>query len=172
MVLAVHTIVGAAIVNQIQIKWLGYLLAFLSHFLLDTIPHREYDIEGLAFGWKKKKFWNTAFKILLDSTIGFVFIIIFAKNRSNLPQMFIGGFCALLPDCLTLFFWLLKNQNFSKFLTGKIVSAVEELKDMNKTNWYRRFHQAFHLNNLNKRPPLIWGLMNQLIIFLTALFFL
>jgi len=51
MLLTPHILVGALIGFKIQNPWLVFILAIISHFALDAIPHREYDIKAL----KKKK---------------------------------------------------------------------------------------------------------------------
>ena len=102
MILTMHSVVGAAIANQISNPWIAWLSAFISHFVLDSIPHREYSLENAKYGWKSKKFWILAVKILIDLLAGFAFIIIFTQDRSNLPKNIIAGFAGLIPDGLTV----------------------------------------------------------------------
>ena len=48
MTLTPHSIVGAAIANLMpENPELGFAIAWASHYALDTIPHREYDIDHL-----------------------------------------------------------------------------------------------------------------------------
>lgn len=41
---ATHMIAGASIYKKVPYKIQGYILAFLSHFFLDAIPHHELSI--------------------------------------------------------------------------------------------------------------------------------
>ncbi len=78
MVLTSHILAGAAIATRINNPILGFVLAFLSHYFLDFIPHREYLIKNV-----KEKQWSKSYfdflKIALDISLG-VLIIIFLTN--------------------------------------------------------------------------------------------
>ena len=164
MILAVHSVVGAAIANQFSFRWWSYPLAFLSHFLLDLIPHREYSLEGLKFGWRKKSFWLVVIKVFFDLFSGIIFIILFTKNLNNLFYVFLGAFFAVLPDGLSLISWLMKNQNFFRLFKGEKL----EIFDEGEVPFYYKIQLALHFDKKNP-PPLTLGILNQLIIFLTAL---
>lgn len=169
MILTVHSVVGAAIVNQCSFKWWAYLLAFFSHFFLDLLPHREYSIKKLEVGWRKKEFWQTSGKIFLDFLGGFIFITLFAENLKNLSYLFLGGFFAILPDALNALSWLLKDKLYLNFFSGKKLEIFDQ--ESFSFPLYYKIHLALHFNK-EQPPSLILGIINQLIIFLTALFLL
>jgi len=139
---------------------------------LDLIPHCEYSLKDAKLGWKNKKFWFVAFKLLLDFGAGFLFIIIFTQNKSNLLNNLIGGFFGILADGFSLVAYLIKNQNWKKLFLGMIIEKTKE-KPKNLLEkigeGYIKFHHFLHFN---KKPRLLWGILNQIIIFLTALLLL
>ena len=119
MILTPHVLVGAAIGLKFKNPVLIFLTAFLSHFILDTIPHTEYDIAVLKEK-PSKKFIKPAIKILIDLIIGLG--IVFAASRMlsrmetfNINNLYLGVFSAILPDGLTVLYWLCwqmrKNKN-------------------------------------------------------------
>ena len=173
MILTMHSVVGAAIANQISNPWIAWLSAFISHFVLDSIPHREYSLENAKYGWKSKKFWILAVKILIDLLAGFAFIIIFTQDRSNLPKNIIAGFAGLIPDGLTVLYYITKKKDINQFFSNTTVQRAPLFggsfwRTINKglEKFYFGFHKKFHVV---KMPRLLWGIANQLIIFLTAL---
>jgi len=172
MILTVHSLVGAAVANQFKNPLLGWLLAFFSHFILDVIPHRDYSLKDAKLGWKNKKFWFVAFELLLDFGAGFLLIIIFTQNKSNLLNNLIGGFFGILADGFSLLAYLIKNQNWKKLFFGLIIENDQEksknfLEKIGEN--YIKFHHSLHFN---KKPPLLWGIFNQIIILLAALLLL
>ena len=58
MILLVHLLFGAAIGSAVNNIWLAIILAFLSHFLLDLMPHIDYPLKNI-----EKKQWH---KVLPD----------------------------------------------------------------------------------------------------------
>lgn len=175
MILTIHAIAGAAVANQFQNKLIAWILAFLSHFLLDAIPHREYSLENVKFGFKSQEFLRLAIKILIDLISGFILIIIFTKQTSNLPQNLIGGFCALIPDGLSVLWIIIKNNNLRKFF-GKQEIIRDNTKLINRflqilENILEKFYHNCH-NNLHwlKNTPLFWGILSQVIILIISLY--
>ena len=171
----IHAVAGAAVANQFQNKLIAWVLAFLSHFILDAIPHREYSLENVKYGFKSKKFRKLALKILIDLLLGFILIIIFTKQRSNLSQNLIGGFCALIPDGLTLLWVIIKDDNLSKFFNRQR-AIKNDFKPFNKffqilDNLLGKFYYNCH-NILHwlKKPPLFWGIFSQVFILIISIF--
>lgn len=175
MILTIHALAGAAVANQFHNKLIAWILAFLSHFLLDAIPHREYSLENVKFGFKSREFQKLAIKILIDLILGFILIIIFTKERSNLFQNLIGGFCALIPDGLSVFWAMVKNDNLRKFFS-KQSTIKDNAKPINNflqilENLLGKFYHNCH-NNLHwfKKTPLFWGIFSQILILSISLF--
>ena len=156
MILTIHAVAGAAVANQFQNKLIAWVLAFLSHFLLDAIPHKDYDLSNAKLGLRDKKFWMFILKAMIDLLIGFILIIIFTKEMSNLKHNLIGGFIALIPDGLTLLYFIIKPNN--KIL--KILSAILE-------KFYYNFHKSL---GWLENTPLFWGILSQVIILIISLY--
>jgi hypothetical protein len=120
MVITPHAIVGAALANLIPDQpALGFGLAFLSHYALDMIPHKDYNIH--AFLDKKTKKANSILKntktvlsfvsIVTDFIIALLLCIIFFVNdRKSLVLTLIGIAGAVLPDLFQFLFYKFKVQ--------------------------------------------------------------
>jgi len=120
MVLTPHSIVGAAIANLMpENPELSFALAWASHYAIDMIPHRDYDIDH--FFDKDKK----TFKSVLKNTkaqfnlliIGFDFVIgvgicflLFVRNRQSLILTLVGIAGGVLPDILQFIYYTFKKQ--------------------------------------------------------------
>ena len=87
-----HLIVGAAIGAHFQNPMIVAPAAAASHFLLDSIPHLMgiIEVEDLD----KKDLAFVAGDVILG--VGLVFFL--AHNNPNSELMWLGAFCAMLPD--------------------------------------------------------------------------
>ena len=117
MILATHAVVGAAVATLFpHSPQMGFLAAFVSHFVLDAIPHWDYlslefkrATDANTKFWREKPFWRDFAKISLDVFIGLIILIILAKIRGLNPRhIFIGAFFATLPDPLQFISWVFK----------------------------------------------------------------
>jgi len=91
-----HALTGAAIGLAVQKPYLIVPVAFLSHFVLDMVPH---------FGHKKYKWGDKIGTIIFATdgavtTIALICLAVFAPHLI-LPAM-LGAFFAMLPDV----FWI------------------------------------------------------------------
>ncbi len=143
-----HLLIGATIATRIHPLPLALLLAFLSHYILDAIPHWDYSINKI-----KTKKWKESFldflKVILDSLLGIILILLFAPN----VVLALGGaFFALIPDGMTFLTVLLpETKLFQKhhFLHSNIC------------HWFRK-----------RKIPLFWLFVSQIIIIFVALYLL
>ena len=100
--------------------WLGWSLSFFSHFVLDMIPHYDYDEKGVA----KHKFYH--FKIHDQFTVN-ILKVVFDLGLGLLVPLLIGwwfklsiiylvgcGAIAILPDFLQLVYSLTKIKILQK----------------------------------------------------------
>jgi len=149
MILSVHLLTGAAIATRVQNPILGLLLAFLSHFVLDFIPHREYATfpgDPIKERWKGKL--TTILKIAVDFLIGVSILLILSKNKILALS---GGFLAISPDFDSIAFIF---------------------PDLLKIPPFRMFFY-FHLGPLhflrNKKIPFFWEIFSQAAIFFIAI---
>lgn len=94
MILTTHALVGAAIGKNVETTWLVIIIAFASHFLLDSLRHGEY-----AKDLKSIKEWK---KIVLDHFIGFsiiaISILITKPGEKVILNIILGTFFSMLPD--------------------------------------------------------------------------
>lgn len=111
MILLVHMLFGAAIGNLAKNIPAAIVLAFLSHYFLDLLPHIEYSIANLGQKqWRKKM--PDILKALLDFVFGVLFILILSKNT---PIIYICAFFAILPDIISLFARIISNRLLEKY---------------------------------------------------------
>ena len=126
MVFTPHIIVGAAIGAKTQDLGLIIILGFLSHFIMDKLPHWDYSWSGVR-NFKKDKnfkaFFSDSLKMAADITFGLliVFLILWYKNILSfdyLPFILFGIFISLLPDMIYGFSWLFtgKSNKYTKFI--------------------------------------------------------
>lgn len=100
MILIFHLVIGAVIATKIKFLPLVILFAFLSHYLLDHLPHTEYLIKNI-----EKKKWKKSgldfLKLILDLGIGLILIVfIHYFTKTNYFVLFTAAFFAVLPDIL------------------------------------------------------------------------
>ncbi len=134
MTLGTHAIVGATLGAIAGNPAGAFVIGFLSHFLLDAIPHWDYKLgsfEEPAVGVSKletkvhfnKTFIKDLFKISLDVLIGIIGASIIAyfatKNigglfaAANITLLFsvaFGAIGGMLPDPLQLAYYVMKRE--------------------------------------------------------------
>ena len=135
MILIPHLIIGAIIAIKFNSLPLIIFLALLSHYLLDAIPHIDYSIEGIRKNIRKN-FFKDISKIILDVTVGLIFIILIQHiTRVSPIKLATGAFLGTFPDLLTLLFF--------KFPKSKILKA------------HSFFHKKIHFLKENPTPEQI-----------------
>src|SRR3989344_4658712 len=131
MVLSTHAVAGVALARLFpQNPVLGFGAAFVSHFVLDMIPHWDYRLASLEAGASGRKIdkefkINPAFvadlmKIGADILIGLIvaFLVFYPASKLDLLVLFLGVSGAILPDFLQFVFykfrpfWLKPLQHF------------------------------------------------------------
>lgn len=153
MTLAPHGILGAFVaakVSQATHPALGLILAFLSHFLLDAIPHWDYLISSLKKARflsakelvKNYDFWRDILSITLDLLICLIAVIILFENLPQFPIALAGAFTAILPDLLQFLHWLFPSSHLLQL--------------------FKKFHHQFHASKKPKSNFL--GFLEQVIL--------
>ncbi len=152
MILFCHILVGAALMAKIQIIPLALVLAFLSHYFLDFIPHWEYSIDNiLEKQWKKAK--SEFLKGALDFGLGILLIFIISKNSGIILA---GAFFAVLPDGLTLLSLLLPN---------KVLTIHDK--------FHRKLvHYPKKISFKENKTLFFLGILSQILVSILAIFFL
>jgi hypothetical protein len=120
MTIATHAVVAAASAQILSYSPLdAFLLGVFSHFILDAIPHWDYNLDILSQGFKMKPIIKDSLRLALDFLIGFLLIFFFFQWLE--PFNFIlwsAALGAITPDILHNLenFWKTKTLSlFSKF---------------------------------------------------------
>ena len=113
MTLATHAIVGAAAASLTPARPLwGFILGFVSHFLIDAIPHWHYPLGSIEkdkanqlnndMSVFDKKFPLDLFKMGSDALLGMLLSLFFFKAQYPyiFSAAFIGAVAGVLPDAL------------------------------------------------------------------------
>jgi hypothetical protein len=151
MFIAGHTAAGALIGQQVaENPLLGFILGFVSHFLLDLIPHGDRHHVVDYFGQKSmlKKIYNA---ILVDSVVSVILVAVLMSyttlNRIGMAWAIIGS---VLPD----------------FLVG-----LNELAKDSRIKWFSKFHFKIHnalIHKIHVKP--LPGAIGQVIVIAALLF--
>jgi uncharacterized protein YacL len=148
MILLTHLLVGAVIGSKIGYFWIAIVLALLSHYLLDSLPHIEYPIENIQNNQWQKTF-PEFLTVALDLFLGLLIIFLLSSNSF---KIYICAFIALIPDGLTFLIFFLKN------------------------NVLLKKHSDFHRGKIhffkNKKISTFWRFLTQIIITLLSIFLL
>jgi hypothetical protein len=98
MILLTHLLAGAVIGTKIKLLWVAIVLSLMSHYLLDSIPHSEYNIKNI-----EEKLWKKSYidfiKVFTDFALGISIIFLLSDNS---PLVYICALVALIPDGLAL----------------------------------------------------------------------
>ncbi|MBI3631686.1 MAG: hypothetical protein HY219_02370 [Candidatus Staskawiczbacteria bacterium] len=109
MILSAHLLLGAAIASKIKYVPMAIILALLSHYFLDLIPHIEYSIKNI-----KEKQWRKSApdiaRVFLDFLFGMLLVLIFSNNQ---PLIYVCAIVALIPDSLTVISSIFPNKALS-----------------------------------------------------------
>lgn len=133
MTLGTHAIVGGSIAVLVAPHPVSaFCLGFLSHFILDAIPHYDYQLLSLQKGQKDsldvdmrlgRLFIFDLLRIGADLGIGLLILFMFFGGHPALVLMILAGaFGAVLPDGLQFAYFKLKSpplralQRFHSFI--------------------------------------------------------
>lgn len=124
MTLTSHAVAGAAAAELFPAHpVLAFAAAFLSHFVLDSIPHRDYKLESYVKDYAHPDdifkldmiigpaFWRDLLKIALDCALGFFLAIaLFHSSTGVIYFALLGAAGGVLPDALQFAFFKFKHQ--------------------------------------------------------------
>lgn len=144
MLITPHLLMGAVIAEKVgSFSWPVVVLALISHFLLDAIPHRD-EIDKNHLSLKQ------IMAILVDLVIGIILVwLVFRKM--NLTLAIFGAGIGILPD---------------------IVDNLPLIfKSLSSTKWWQDYH-SFHSKIQSIKPNWVVGLLTQLIVIVGLLLWL
>jgi hypothetical protein len=119
-----HAIAGAAVAELFPSNpTAAFIAAFLSHFVMDAIPHWNYKLLShkknpsdplngdMVMG---KKFIIDISKIFLDFSSGIILSLLLFKHQSDYQAsiLILGALGGMLPDALQFAYWKLKIEPF------------------------------------------------------------
>lgn len=134
MTATAHALVGGAIAYSIQNPALGITLSFLSHPVLDFIPHWDF-----GWGWRKKTKLKLFCEASLDAVLGiFVSYLLFGQYM-NFYYFIACVMSSLLWDLLEIPYWFF-NWRFVPFST---------------------LHSIQH--HIQGKAKLPWGILTQIV---------
>jgi hypothetical protein len=146
MILSAHILAGAAMTKLAGPP--GLVLSFLSHYFLDSIPHKEYSIDGIS-----QKKWKESIpdflKVSLDFFSGFFLVLLLSKGNLLMAA---GGFLACLPDAISFLHLV--------FPESRILKK------------HQFFHQKIIHGFSNKKIPVFWKIFSQAAVIVAAILFL
>lgn len=132
MILLVHLLLGAAIGQKISNPYMAIILALLSHYVLDLIPHFDYSLTDTdKRHWIR--LWPNIIKISIDLAVGILLIVIFSANRLII---YTCAFFAALPDGLTVINSIFPGQ-YLELHRRFHIDIIHAKKDQKISNFWR-----------------------------------
>lgn len=92
---------GALIGKVIGVPWLVIPIAFISHFILDAIPHSDTEIKNYSEKGITRENIKDLILCSLEPIFGIFLVIVLAGiNPDKSTWIIVGAFFAILPDIL------------------------------------------------------------------------
>jgi hypothetical protein len=129
MILSVHATFGAAIASLVPSHPLiGFGLGFASHFILDAIPHRDYELISVEKGGEGKvnaiNFITNKLKVIrdvslasLDGIVGICLSFLLFFNPLYPWSFLLGAIGGLTPDIIVFMFLILQHKSLNLFFS-------------------------------------------------------
>ncbi len=158
MFITIHAAAGAIIGKKINHRVWAFVLAFLSHFLLDIIPHGDEILEKKFFGIKVNDIAKERLMALygsVDAVVLALYLIFIFKTypfaQNDPVNLAIIG--AILPDLLV---------------------AIYKIKNIKALEWFYLLHSKIHrciTQRIKYTMPIKIGIILQIaiLIFLTSI---
>jgi hypothetical protein len=148
MFITTHAALGALVGAAVPNRFLSFALGFISHFLVDRIPHGdEHMLDGYKSGDKVKR---AVAYVTIDSVIAmYVSLVILSNAPTELHSAMKWGLIgSILPDLLVGIYELTKVKPFFERFTA----------------WHHKnHHHVIGKYRHGKDIPFKWGLGYQII---------
>ena len=125
MILTPHAIVGASLTNIFANNpAFGFSMAFFSHYVLDVLPHTDYNISNFLNSETKTVksiFKNTGAAlhflfIIIDFLLAVLFcVLLFVRDEKSLIITFLGVIGGILPDFFQFLYYKYKRYPWISF---------------------------------------------------------
>lgn len=171
MIAAAHMLAGAAVATSIPAPALALPLALASHYILDAIPHREYDVSyrRIADAQKRRKqFWIDFLKFGADTGSGMLAVGLLTGWN---PLVLSAALLAFSPDGLHILDDVITRRRggvYAEF--GKSPYTRSDPLPLRALALQRNVHMAVHWRDRDNVPPLVGWPTQIAAIFLLALF--
>jgi len=148
MLVTAHSLTGAFIGKEVGYPPLAFLLGFISHFILDAIPHNDGPDDAVVRG-ENEPMSSAQYAIVAADIALTIIVMIYFLNRGEATPGFIwGAIGAVLPD-------FVDNTPFWSTTVRKLPV-------------FKQFH-IFHHGLQKIKTPMWFGLLTQYAI--AAVFF-
>ncbi len=146
MTLTTHATLGAVIGHTVGIGYLAFIFGFISHFIVDMIPHGDTGMSDNFRVHKKRRKHAVAY-VMVDAIIAIFFILLLANTRDI--------------ESMSVFSWGIVGSVLPDFLVG--------VYDITKTpllRWFNTLHFYFHDIYVKRKGdvPLYYALMAQIVL--------
>ncbi len=146
MTLTTHATLGAVIGHAVGNPLLAFVFGFISHFLIDMIPHGDTGMSDNFRVHKVKRKQAVAY-VVVDAIVAVLFVLLLANTRDiDSMRTFSWGIVgSVLPDLLVGFYEITKTPLLK---------------------WFNQVHFYFHDFFVKKKGdvPLYYALMAQIVL--------
>lgn len=146
MTLTTHATLGAVIGHAVGIPFLAFIFGFISHFVIDMIPHGDTGLSD-NFRIHKRKRKRAVAYVIVDAVVAIFFVLLLANTRDiNSLRTFSWGIVGgVLPDLLV---------------------GLYELTKTPLLKWFNTLHFYFHDFFVRRTGdvPLYYALMAQIVL--------
>lgn len=150
MLATTHAIVAGTIASQTQDLTTAVSLSFISHFMLDAIPHWD-----IGANWRTRRKFITGVLAIVDTLVGFGLAIVLFGQSVPLYILIPAVAASMLPDWLEAPWYLF--------------FAAPQKKQPKRTAsfWEKFFFWIYKTENaIHCKTPLPLGFITQLIVIL------
>lgn len=146
MTLTTHATLGAVIGHAVGTPVLAFIFGFISHFLIDMIPHGDTGLSDNFRIHKRRRKQAVAY-VVVDAFVALFFVIMLANTRDI--------------DSMRTFSWGIIGGVLPDFLVG-----IYEITKTPLLRWFNTLHFLFHDFFVKRKGdvPLYYALLAQVVL--------
>lgn len=172
MIAATHLLAGAAIATALPYPVISLPLAIVSHYALDSIPHREYDTPHRRIVDRKarlRQFFFDSLKLLVDAGGGLLAVVVLSHGN---PLIIATALIAFMPDGLHILDDIVTRRRGGVYAAyGTTPYTANDPFSLRILGAQRRLHMAVHWRD-RADVPRVLGWSTQAVITVLLLIFL